>query len=327
MLALLVSLAPALTAPPHVHSLPLSIYIEDTDCFDVCFYANYLKFWERAAVAMLGAPNIGKLLHDDERQLSRFGLSFGLQSAHGLKYSTPARLGDECEAKLVPLGIDADGRLAASAELVRMSDDTVLCSAADLRFGFVSRATAQRTCWPEERSARLLGFPVADADAPAPADPCDLTATPPPADTSPTLDPPGLALQLDEASASGSLSLYTVTRYFERHRTTFLGGPAGLQDLSEAGVDVVVGRINNLRLFDAAHAVRVGEPLELRCKAALKAKNTQIVFEQWLTTPDGEPLARADVTALCLDPAAGKMCAAPDEAIARVKKWLLDEPA
>merc|ERR1712138_137188 len=92
----------------------------------------------------------------------------------------------------------------------------------------------------------------------APTDPCagDL-GEPPASGTSPSLEPDHLMLQLDEASAAGSLSLHAAMRYFERHRTTYLGGPAGLQSLADAGVNVVVARLNKLQLLPAASAVRV----------------------------------------------------------------------
>lgn len=48
----------------------------------------------------------------------------------------------------------------------------------------------------------------------------------------------------------------------------------------------------------------------------------QVLFQQWLL--DGttaEPLARADVTCLCLDAATGKMVAAPGELLGELKEW------
>jgi acyl-CoA thioesterase FadM len=149
-------------------------------------------------------------------------------------------------------------------------------------------------------------------------------------------------------------TVHAAARYFERHRTTFLGGPAGLQSLADAGVSVVVARINGFRLLPAAHATGIGEPLELRCRVSLKARGTQIVFQQWLLHGEtAEPLARArigemtmrhvrdadvcqpltrprgalslagaDVTCLCLDAETGRMCSAPAEAVARIERWL-----
>lgn len=269
-----------------------------------------LKFWERAAFTALGPSKINKLMRDDD-------VIFGVQQAHGMRYVNPATLGDSCEAVLEPLGIDAAGRLAMKAALVR--DGKELCTCGDLRFGFASRSTTDglsMTKWPMD-TADLTHLV-------APEDPCakDDVSNPPVSGSSPPLADGALMLQLDEASCSGALTLHAALRYFERHRTTYLGGPSGLQALADSGVSVVVGRVNNLRLLDAAYRVGVGDALELRCRPILKARNTQILFEQWLTTPDGTPLARGDVACVCLDAEAGKMCPAPLAALKVVERYM-----
>ena len=275
--------------------LPINVYIEDTDAYAVVFYANYIKYWERAAVKAIGAANVET---DD-------GKIFGIHSANGMRYVAAGTLGDACVASVELLGVDENGRLAASASFNRASDNAVLCSASDLRFEFTSGGAS-------------VDWPLDPVEGEAPADPCDVEVGPPPTSGSSPYEA-GLTLQLDEASPGGTLSLHACMRYFERHRTLFLGGPSGLQSLADAGVNVVVGRINSLRLLPAACSVRVGTPLELRCRAILKARNTQILFEQWLTTPEGVPLARADVTCICTD--GKKMCSAPEAAIAEVQKY------
>ena len=71
---------------------PMNIYIEDTDAFAVTYYANYVRFFERAAYDWLGASMCGELLH------SR-GLLLCIEALDGLKYAEPALLGDECEVR------------------------------------------------------------------------------------------------------------------------------------------------------------------------------------------------------------------------------------
>ena len=39
--------------------LPLRVYIEDTDAYGVVYWANYLKFFERAVVDAVGPKRIG----------------------------------------------------------------------------------------------------------------------------------------------------------------------------------------------------------------------------------------------------------------------------
>ena len=57
-------LALVATAPTTIRT-PLNVFIEDTDAYAVVFYANYLKFWERAAVAAIGPRTVGDLLRND----------------------------------------------------------------------------------------------------------------------------------------------------------------------------------------------------------------------------------------------------------------------
>ena len=111
--------------------LPINVYIEDTDAYAVVFYANYIKYWERAAVKAIGAANVET---DD-------GKIFGIHSANGMRYVAAGTLGDACVASVELLGVDENGRLAASASFNRVSDNAVLCSASDLRFEFTSKNT------------------------------------------------------------------------------------------------------------------------------------------------------------------------------------------
>mmetsp|Transcript_33121 Transcript_33121/g.106998 ORF Transcript_33121/g.106998 Transcript_33121/m.106998 type:complete len:151 (+) Transcript_33121:108-560(+) len=109
---------------------PVRVYIEDTDCYGVVFHGNYLRFFERAAMsALVGLPNAERLLRTERSSL-------GLVSVTGMKCSTAAKLGDDCHVEVSPQGIDAAGRLAYAAVLVR-ADGKALCSASDLRLGCI----------------------------------------------------------------------------------------------------------------------------------------------------------------------------------------------
>ena len=298
----------ALVIPSSPTRYPLNVYIEDTDTYGVVFYANYLKFFERAAVDALGPAAIGSSLAPPSNLL------FGLQSADGLRYSVPATLGDACEVSLEPLGFDNNGRFAMKAALLRQSDGKELFTAADLRFGFVD-ARGQSAPWP---------LVDADVTPTAPDDPCDKPlGAAPEASASPALVPPNLVLNLDEASAAGGVDLHAALRYFERHRTTYLGGPAALGALSETGVNVVVGRLNKLRLLPAAHAVNIGCPLEVRCQAKLKARGSQVIFEQWVVDAESaEPLARGEVTCLMIQAETGRIVPAPEEIMKQLEPYI-----
>ena len=71
------------------HHFALTVYFEDTDTAGVVYYANYLKFMERARSDMLRAVGI-----DQQAMLSGDGSAYYV--AHvDIRYRKPARLGDE----------------------------------------------------------------------------------------------------------------------------------------------------------------------------------------------------------------------------------------
>ncbi|HSB32506.1 MAG TPA: YbgC/FadM family acyl-CoA thioesterase [Candidatus Sulfobium mesophilum] len=69
------------------HLLKVKIYYEDTDCGGVVYYANYLKYFERARTELLESRGIFlKKLMDE-------GIFFVVADAY-LKYIEPGRYGD-----------------------------------------------------------------------------------------------------------------------------------------------------------------------------------------------------------------------------------------
>jgi acyl-CoA thioester hydrolase len=67
---------------------PVRVYWEDTDAGGIVFYANYLKFFERARTEWLRHLTIGR-----ERLQNEFGLMFVVRRA-SIDYRRPARLDD-----------------------------------------------------------------------------------------------------------------------------------------------------------------------------------------------------------------------------------------
>jgi acyl-CoA thioester hydrolase len=72
-----------------VHRLPIRIYYEDTDAAGIVYYANYLKFIERARTEMMRLYGVA---HERERQAG--GTAFIVRRAE-IDYLAPARLDDE----------------------------------------------------------------------------------------------------------------------------------------------------------------------------------------------------------------------------------------
>ena len=83
-----------------VHRFPIRIYYEDTDAAGIVYYANYLKFIERARTEMMRLYGI-----EHERELQSGGVAFIVRRAE-IDYLAPARLDDELvvETRLRELG-------------------------------------------------------------------------------------------------------------------------------------------------------------------------------------------------------------------------------
>ena len=71
------------------HRFALTVYFEDTDAFGVVYYANYLKFMERARSDMIRAAGV-----DQAAELRASGSAYVVVEV-SLRYLKPARLGDD----------------------------------------------------------------------------------------------------------------------------------------------------------------------------------------------------------------------------------------
>lgn len=74
-----------------VHVWPIRVYYEDTDAAGIVYYANYLKFAERARTELLRAVDI-----DHSRMRATTGLAFAVRECT-VDYQAPARLDDALE--------------------------------------------------------------------------------------------------------------------------------------------------------------------------------------------------------------------------------------
>jgi acyl-CoA thioester hydrolase len=68
---------------------PVRVYYEDTDSGGVVYYANYLKFMERARTELL--RSIG---YQQDQLQQELGIIFAVRSAN-IQYKKPARFNDE----------------------------------------------------------------------------------------------------------------------------------------------------------------------------------------------------------------------------------------
>ena len=75
----------------HQHHFALTVYFEDTDTAGVVYYANYLKFMERARSDMIRAAGI-----DQGAMLDGEGSAYFVTHVE-IRYRRPARLGDDLQ--------------------------------------------------------------------------------------------------------------------------------------------------------------------------------------------------------------------------------------
>jgi acyl-CoA thioester hydrolase len=71
------------------HRFALRVYFEDTDVAGIVYYANYLKFMERARSDMLRTAGI------DQRAVLEAGEGVYVVAEANLRYRRPAKLDDE----------------------------------------------------------------------------------------------------------------------------------------------------------------------------------------------------------------------------------------
>lgn len=126
-----------------VHVFPLRVYYEDTDAGGVVYYANYLKFAERARSELL--RRLGK---DNTFLLREYGVLFAVTEC-AVKYRHSARLDDalEVHTRIRSVG----GASLAAEQRVTRDGDTV-----------VDIAVKVACVTPEGRPVRLPG-PVRSA--------------------------------------------------------------------------------------------------------------------------------------------------------------------
>ena len=126
-------------------SFPIRVYWEDTDAGGIVFYANYLKFFERARTEWLRSLGIGQQALREET-----GGMFVVTDAQ-LRYLRPARLDDEL---IVTAQLEQAGRASftiAQQAFIKPShpseQPTLLCQGS-IRTGWVDAATMAPTRIP-----------------------------------------------------------------------------------------------------------------------------------------------------------------------------------
>jgi acyl-CoA thioester hydrolase len=121
------------------------VYYEDTDAGGIVFYANYLKFFERARTEWLRAAGV-----DQQALIERDGAAFVVKHA-SIDYHAPARLDDELT---LTLRIEKLGR--ASVQFAQQAwKGELLLVEAQVKVGCVDIATVRPRSLPGDVADKM----------------------------------------------------------------------------------------------------------------------------------------------------------------------------
>lgn len=132
-------------------SWPVRVYYEDTDTGGVVFYANYLKFFERARTEWLRALGFSQ-----QALVESSGLIFVVKST-AVDYFAPARLDDELKLTVVVEQFrNASMSFVQEAWRLQGTEQTLLARG-QIKIVCVNAANFRPQAIPEEMLARLKG--------------------------------------------------------------------------------------------------------------------------------------------------------------------------
>lgn len=105
------------------HRFALTVYFEDTDAYGIVYYANYLKFMERARSDMIRAVGV-----DQGGELRRSGSAYAVVEVD-IKYRRPARLSDDLQVvsqvdRVRASSVHIQQRVMRGPELLAIADVT-----------------------------------------------------------------------------------------------------------------------------------------------------------------------------------------------------------
>ena len=124
---------------------PVRVYYEDTDAAGVVYYANYLKYMERARTEWL--RSIGFEQTDVARE---HGVIFVVRSA-AIDYLVPGRFDDELQVTVELMKVGA-----GQIDLVqRVSRGDALLATANVKLACVGRVTMRPTRIPQALATRI----------------------------------------------------------------------------------------------------------------------------------------------------------------------------
>ena len=123
----------------NIFTFPIRVYWEDTDAGGIVFFANYLKFFERARTEWLRALGL------EQRNLRETHGGMFVVAETTVKYLRSARLDDQL---LVTARVEQIGRSAITLQQEAICDGTVLCEG------------SIRICWVEADTLKSGRIPA-----------------------------------------------------------------------------------------------------------------------------------------------------------------------
>ena len=118
-----------------IFSWPVRVYWEDTDAGGIVFYANYLKFFERARTEWLRSRGVEqRLLHESA------GGMFVVTDTQ-VRYHQPARLDDELFVTAWPTETGRASMTIRQRALLKTPAGNILLCEGSIRIGWVDAAS------------------------------------------------------------------------------------------------------------------------------------------------------------------------------------------
>lgn len=130
---------------PPVFPWQVRVYYEDTDAGGIVFYANYLKFFERARTEWLRATGVNQ-----HALASGEGAIFVVKHA-SIDYNAPAKLDDVLD---LTLSIEKLGRASVLFTQQALCNGVLLASA-QVKVGCVDAATHRPRSLPADTAAKM----------------------------------------------------------------------------------------------------------------------------------------------------------------------------
>jgi acyl-CoA thioester hydrolase len=128
-----------------VFTWTVRVYYEDTDAGGIVFYANYLKFFERARTEWLRALDVSQ-----HALLEQHGAVFVVKNA-SIDYHAPAKLDDVIT---LTLRIEKLGR--ASVQFIQQAScGATLLASARVKVGCVAQASMKPRPLPDAVAAKM----------------------------------------------------------------------------------------------------------------------------------------------------------------------------